>query len=170
VELKQIEKLMEAMGRTGTKRLSITKEGFEITLEREEQSQTLFASNFLELDETQKMAQARQRANQALSHASDGIGGLLTGTAAPIPDIKEPVKGSFVTSPMVGTFYASASPTDAPFIKIGDRVEKNTLVCIIEAMKVMNEIKASITGVVAEVLVESGQPVEFGTKLFRIVE
>ena len=56
----------------------------------------------------------------------------------------------------------------SPFVKVGDKVEKNTVVCIIEAMKVMNEIKAGVTGLVAEMLVESGHPVEFGTKLFRM--
>jgi acetyl-CoA carboxylase biotin carboxyl carrier protein len=71
---------------------------------------------------------------------------------------------------MVGTFYISPSPEDPPFIKVGERVDKNSVVCIIEAMKVMNEIKANVTGTVAEVLVETGQPVEFGTKLFRITE
>jgi acetyl-CoA carboxylase biotin carboxyl carrier protein len=71
---------------------------------------------------------------------------------------------------MVGTFYTSPSPDDPAFIKVGDRIDKNSVVCIIEAMKVMNEIKANVAGTIAEVLVESGQPVEFGTKLFRVVE
>ncbi len=88
------------------------------------------------------------------------------GTESP----KEDVKGVFVTSPMVGTFYTSPSPEDSPFVKVGDKVDKNSVVCIIEAMKVMNEIKANVSGTVAEILVETSQPVEFGTKLFRIIE
>ena len=83
---------------------------------------------------------------------------------------KEDLNSTYVTSPMVGTFYTSPSPEDPPFVKVGDKIDKNTVVCIIEAMKVMNEIKANVTGTVAEVLVETGQPVEFGSKLFRIVE
>ena len=70
---------------------------------------------------------------------------------------------------MVGTYYASPSPEDPFFVKIGDKVEKNTVVCIIEAMKVMNEVKAGVSGTVSQILIESGHPVEFGTKLFKIV-
>lgn len=75
---------------------------------------------------------------------------------------------SYVSSPMVGTVYLAPSPTDAPFIKVGDTIDENTVVCIIEAMKVMNEVKASVKGIVKEVLVESGQPVDFGAKLFKL--
>jgi acetyl-CoA carboxylase biotin carboxyl carrier protein len=69
---------------------------------------------------------------------------------------------------MVGTFYRSASPGDPTFVKIGDAVSENSVVCIIEAMKVMNEVKAQKSGKIVEILVENMQPVEFGTKLFRI--
>lgn len=76
--------------------------------------------------------------------------------------------GTFVASPMVGTFYTSSAPDQPVFVKIGDRVEAGTVVCIIEAMKVMNEVKAGVSGVVAEILADNAQPVEFGTRLFRI--
>jgi len=79
-------------------------------------------------------------------------------------------EGTFVTSPMVGTFYASSGPDEAPFVKVGDKVEIGTVVCIIEAMKVMNEVKASASGVIAEILADNAQPVEFGSKLLRITE
>ena len=69
---------------------------------------------------------------------------------------------------MVGTFYTSPSPEDAPFVKVGDKVDKNTVVCIIEAMKVMNEIKAEVKGIVTQTLVENGKPVEFGQPLFKV--
>ncbi|NBT86256.1 MAG: acetyl-CoA carboxylase biotin carboxyl carrier protein, partial [Alphaproteobacteria bacterium] len=65
-------------------------------------------------------------------------------------------------------FYRSPSPQDPVFVKVGDHVKENTVLCIIEAMKVMNEVKAQKTGKIAEILVENMQPVEFGTKLFRI--
>ena len=71
---------------------------------------------------------------------------------------------------MVGTFYESSSPEDPPFMKIGDVVEKGTVVCIIEAMKVMNEIKAQTSGTVVEICVNNGQPVEFGAKLFVLIQ
>jgi acetyl-CoA carboxylase biotin carboxyl carrier protein len=95
-----------------------------------------------------------------------GLGASSMTAEAP----KEDVNSKYVTSPMVGTCYTSPSPEDPPFIKVGDKVDKNSVVCIIEAMKVMNEIKANVAGTVAEVLIDTGQPVEFGSKLFRIVE
>ena len=75
---------------------------------------------------------------------------------------------AYVTSPMVGTFYTAANPESAPFVKVGDAVGKETTVCIIEAMKVFNEIPAEVSGKVVEALVENGDPVEFGQKLYKI--
>ena len=69
---------------------------------------------------------------------------------------------------MVGTFYRSSSPDADPFVRVGDRVEEGTVVCILEAMKVMNEIQAETSGEVSEVLVENGEPVEFGQPLFLL--
>ena len=74
----------------------------------------------------------------------------------------------YVKSPIVGTFYKSPSPTSDPFISVGDFVEKGSIVCIIEAMKLMNEIESETAGEVISVLVENGQPVEYGEKLFAI--
>ena len=73
-----------------------------------------------------------------------------------------------VVSPMVGTFYRAASPESSAFVEVGKTVDEDTVVCIIEAMKVMNEIKAEISGVVAEVVAENGKPVQFGQVLFRV--
>lgn len=74
----------------------------------------------------------------------------------------------YVKSPMVGTFYRSPSPENPPFVEKGAKVEEKTVVCIIEAMKIMNEIQAESKGTVLEVLVENGQPVEYGQRLFKI--
>ncbi|HRK13232.1 MAG TPA: acetyl-CoA carboxylase biotin carboxyl carrier protein [Prosthecobacter sp.] len=76
--------------------------------------------------------------------------------------------GPTINSPMVGTFYRSAAPGESSFINIGDPVDENTTVCIIEAMKVMNEIKAEMRGTVARVLVEDGKPVQYGQPLFEL--
>jgi acetyl-CoA carboxylase biotin carboxyl carrier protein len=73
-----------------------------------------------------------------------------------------------IPSPIVGTFYRSASPTTEPFVKIGSNVEPETIVCIIEAMKLMNEIQAETSGEVVKIYVENGQPVEYGQPLFGI--
>jgi acetyl-CoA carboxylase biotin carboxyl carrier protein len=74
----------------------------------------------------------------------------------------------YIKSPIVGTFYKSPSPNAEAFVSVGDFVEKGTVVCIIEAMKLMNEIESDLAGEVVSVLVENGQPVEYGEKLFAI--
>jgi len=73
-----------------------------------------------------------------------------------------------IKSPMIGTFYRSPSPEAAPYVEIGTEVTPDTVVCIIEAMKVMNEIKAEVKGVITQSLIENGKPVEFGQPLFKI--
>lgn len=90
-------------------------------------------------------------------------------TAAPAAEAAEPTpQGTPFQSPMVGTFYRAASPEAEPFASVGTRVGPDTTLCIIEAMKVMNEIKAETSGEVVAVLVENGEPVEFGQPLFLI--
>lgn len=89
--------------------------------------------------------------------------------AAPAPAPAAPQQtGTPLTSPMVGTFYRAPSPGADPFVKIGDTVKKGQVVCIIEAMKLLNEVEADMDGTVKEVCVENGQPVEFGQSLFII--
>ncbi|MGN0293229.1 MAG: acetyl-CoA carboxylase biotin carboxyl carrier protein [Lachnospiraceae bacterium] len=80
----------------------------------------------------------------------------------------EPVSGNLIKSPLVGTFYAAPAEDAAPFVKVGDVVEKGQVLAIIEAMKLMNEIESDYAGTVAEVLVENGQAVEYGQPLFVI--
>jgi acetyl-CoA carboxylase biotin carboxyl carrier protein len=75
---------------------------------------------------------------------------------------------ALIKSPLVGTFYASPSPDSAPFVELGSHVDAQTVVCIIEAMKVMNEIKAETSGTIAEILAGSGQAVEYGQVLFKV--
>jgi acetyl-CoA carboxylase biotin carboxyl carrier protein len=91
--------------------------------------------------------------------------------SAPAPAAQEAApapKGVTIQSPMVGTFYRSASPEADPFVRVGSRIEVDRTLCIIEAMKVMNEIKAEISGEILEVLVENGEPVEFGQPLYLV--
>ena len=83
-------------------------------------------------------------------------------------EIKEQSKFIEITSPMVGTFYASPSPESAPYLQVGQQVQVGDIVCIIEAMKVMNEIKSEVSGEILEVLTENGQPVEYGQPLFKL--
>src|SRR2546422_556266 len=73
-----------------------------------------------------------------------------------------------IKSPMVGTFYSAPEPGAEPYVKVGTRVAAGQVVCIIEAMKIMNEIESEVTGVIREALLENAQPVEFGQALFRV--
>ena len=84
--------------------------------------------------------------------------------AAPVPEANTPK--ITVDSPLVGSFYRAASPDAKPFVQVGDVVNPDTVLCIIEAMKVMNEVKAEKSGVIKEILIENGQPVEFGQPMF----
>ena len=84
------------------------------------------------------------------------------------PPTATPVPLPSINSPMVGTFYGSPAPDAPPYLSVGTAVTPESVVCIIEAMKVMNEIKAEMSGTITEILVESGKPVEFGKPLFRI--
>ena len=95
-------------------------------------------------------------------------------TTAPLPAapgaaaVSAEPEGHIVKSPMVGTFYRSSAPGTAPFISIGSSVQEGDTVCIIEAMKLLNEIEADASGVITQILVENGQPVEYGQPLFVI--
>lgn len=151
MEMKQIKELMAAMEKMGIRRLRIKdKEQFEIELERKEDG-----------------------VSHPVHHPEPHhkLPPYMPPHRSPIEEKVEEKKeeGKFITSPMVGTLYSSPSPDDPPFVKVGDRIEENTIVCIIEAMKVMNEVKAGIAGTVAEILVDNAHPVEFGTKIIRII-
>ena len=168
VEIKHIKELMAVMSRTGTKRLTLKKENFELSIEKEE-SMGRFTESQDPSEDNLKHSLMWNRFHPTFSD-SEMLAGKSSAPLNTENGKEEDVNSLYVTSQMVGTFYSSPSPEHASFVKVGDRIEKNTVVCIIEAMKVMNEIKANISGTIVEVLVETGQPVEFGTKLFRIVE
>jgi len=95
-------------------------------------------------------------------------GGLVPGTAAAAPAAAPKAQLVDIKSPMVGTFYSAPEPGADPYVKAGSRVAAGQVVCIIEAMKIMNEIEAEVAGLVREVCVENAQPVEFGQPLFRV--
>lgn len=171
MELKQIKELMAAMGRSGTTRLSLKKDNFELNIEREV-SDIGYPIDYSmpPMEEQPRSSVMTTRTDQTLARGAEMPTGRVSSPITSETKAQEDINSLYITSPMVGTFYTSPSPEDAPFVKVGDKIDKNTVVCIIEAMKVMNEIKAGMGGTVVEVLIETGQPVEFGTKLFRIVE
>jgi len=88
--------------------------------------------------------------------------------AVPAPEVPTSLEGHIVKSPMVGTFYRAGSPGAKPFVEVGDTVEAGQTICVIEAMKLMNEIEADKSGVIKAIMVENGQPVEYGESLMMI--
>ena len=170
MELKQIKELMAAMERAQIKKLSIKKEDFQIELERDSvvTSSHAFQSPMVEELDVHKAYALLANVKPGQSPLSPLVQEKVK-ESGPVSHPEEETSGVFVTSPLVGTFYASPSPDDLPYVKTGQKIEEGTVVCVIEAMKVMNEVKSKLSGVIVDVLVENGQPIEFGTKLFRLL-
>ena len=124
-------------------------------------------------EERVRITRARRAAaamphRRTLPRRSPASAGCRPQPRAAAPPRRPKPEGTSVKSPMVGTFYRAASPGAKPFVEVGDTVQVGDTLCIIEAMKLMNEIEADKAGVVKQILAENGQPVEFGQPLFVI--
>lgn len=148
LELKEIKAIIDLMKKNDLAVFKLEKEGFKLELE----AQRPVAPVVTPAPATVAPA--------AVPPASASV--PAPAAAQPRRELKE------IVSPMVGTFYRAPSPESAPYVQVGQDVDEESVVCIIEAMKVMNEIKAEMRGVIAEVLVENGTPVQFGQPLFRV--
>ena len=126
------------------------KEGFKITLKKGTDFQPVITT----------------AAPVALAAAPVAAASVSAPAASPAP--KEPSNLIEITSPMVGTFYSAPSPDSPAYVTVGQELSEDSVVCLIEAMKVMNEIKAETRGVVAEIVAENGKPVQYGQVLFRL--
>jgi acetyl-CoA carboxylase biotin carboxyl carrier protein len=159
LELEQIKELIAQLEGSKLKKIVVKKGDFEISLEKE-------GDLPLSLAHLPPHYQPPRFLPHPEQHASvvEQTPFMVPAAAAPVA-----VAGQYVTSPMVGTFYALPAPDQPPYVKVGDQINENTVVCVVEAMKVMNEVKAGIAGTVAEVLIDNAEPVEFGTKMFRVV-
>jgi acetyl-CoA carboxylase biotin carboxyl carrier protein len=161
LDLKQIKQIVTLMAENDLTYFNFETDSSKVELRR--------GSDFQAAKELLKHLPMGSSAPAQISYAAPAA---LAASAAPAVSsapaaTTEPV-GPTINSPMVGTFYRAASPTDKPFISIGDSVDENSNVCIIEAMKVMNEIKAELRGTIARVLVEDGKPVQYGQPLFEL--
>ncbi len=148
MNLKELKEMVALMNENNLTELELEREGLKIRLRRTAE-QT--ASNVV----IERIAAPQQAA--------------MVPAPAPLP-AAAPVPSNLVEikAPMVGTFYRAPSPDASPFVEVGSEVEIGQVVCIIEAMKLMNEIKSEVKGVVREVLIENADPIEFGQVLFRI--
>jgi acetyl-CoA carboxylase biotin carboxyl carrier protein len=148
-DIKEIKTIIDLMKKNDLSVLEIEKEGFRIKVQRGPSGQAAAVGPI----PTAGPAKAALAATEA---------------ASGLPEAIETVPLREIVSPMVGTFYRAASPEGSPFVDVGKTVTEETVVCIIEAMKVMNEIKAETSGIIAEVMAENGKPVQFGQVLFKV--
>lgn len=146
MENSEIEALIELMDRSGLSELEIEKENFRISLKKN--TQTIPATTIIPAMPQTLPVSSKQSTTTATVSVADNC--------------------HVVKSPMVGTFYAASSPDSDPFVHVGSNVEKDSVLCILEAMKVMNEIQSEVKGIIREILIKNGQPVEFGQPLFKI--
>lgn len=154
MDLKDIKAIIDLMKKNSVSEFELEKQDFKIRLKRGGVSNSSIAQS----DEAAPVAYASPTAQ------------ISTGTV-PASPAGAPVLASGeieIKSPMIGTFYRSPSPEAGPYIEVGMEVNPDTAVCIVEAMKVMNEIKAEVRGVITQVLLENGKPVEFGQPLFKV--
>jgi len=105
--------------------------------------------------------------NNAVYAGKTAAAALAVSVEEPDTPVKEE-KRTYITAPMPGTFYIATSPENAPLVKVGDTINNDTVVCVVEAMKVMNEIKAEMSGTILKILVENSSSIEYGQRLFEI--
>ncbi len=136
--------------------------------------ETLDAGGASELeyeDETIRLRIAMARGAPAVAAVAPPVAAAGAPAAAPAPAVAAPAEDPntvYVTSPFVGTFYRAPAPGAEPFVSVGTLVKSGQTLCIVEAMKLMNELEAEVPGTILEILVENGNSVEFGQKLFKI--
>jgi len=147
VDIKEIKTIIDLMKKNDLDVFKLENEGFKITLKKNQGNVVVAHSS----GPAPASAPAASGADTA---------------PAPAPAAESAAPGVTIDSPMVGTFYRSPSPDSASYVEVGAKVTPDTVVCIIEAMKVMNEIKAEKAGVIAEIRAENGKPVQFGEPLF----
>jgi acetyl-CoA carboxylase biotin carboxyl carrier protein len=154
VDPKEIRELIELISRSNFASFELEGEGFKLKLVKE-----------------QVAAQAAPRPAEPATVMPTPVVVAAAPAAAAAPESAEPSEDDgtvLVPSPIVGTFYRAPSPEAPPFVEIGAKVKQGQVLCIVEAMKVMNEIEAEMEAEVVDVLVANGQPVEFGEALFRL--
>ena len=158
LDIKQIKQIIELMKRSELTEFAVEDEGFKLKIRR--------GGNGLPIV-SQGVA-----STPPFPISTDTPVPLVGAASAEALKVEAPAAEeegiSYIKSPMVGTFYTAASPDTPPFAEAGTKVTKSSVICIIEAMKIMNEIQAETKGTIVEVMVENGQPVEYGQQLYKI--
>lgn len=147
MNLKQIKELVDVLDNSSLTEIDINDKEFKLTLKKEIKQEVIYNQ------EPTRVAEPAPVTNQADVQT------------APETEVDNSIT---INAPMVGTFYKSPSPDEGPYVQVGSRVESDTTVCILEAMKLFNEIQAEVSGEITEILVEDGQMVEYGQPLFKV--
>ena len=147
MNLKQIKEIVDVLDNSSLTEIDINDKEFKLTLKKEIKQEVIYNQ------EPTRVAEPAPVTNQADTQP------------APETEVDDSIT---INAPMVGTFYKSPSPDEGPYVQVGSRVESDTTVCILEAMKLFNEIQAEVSGEITEILVEDGQMVEYGQPLFKV--
>jgi acetyl-CoA carboxylase biotin carboxyl carrier protein len=165
----ELRELVELIAEHGFTDFELEREGIRVRLRRELPPQFISAAEPSAPARTVAAAPAPRTAEQQQpTRSSEAEKATAAAAEASAQEAAEEEGLHTIPSPIVGTFYRSPSPTAEPFVRLGSHVDPDTVVCIIEAMKLMNEIQAETTGEIAKIYVENGQPVEYGQPLFGI--
>jgi len=168
MDWKQLKELIELVSEKGFSEFEVERQGFRLKITQASGEPAIPAGH------------ATPQGAPPSPEAYHGQPVVYAGAAAPASGAEQAAAGrgagaevadeslQIIKSPIVGTFYRSPSPNSDPFVKVGDRVEADSVVCIIEAMKLMNEIQAETSGTILEIYVENGQPVEYNQPLFGV--
>ena len=153
MDYKEIKKLMDDMGNSKLEELEIEfPDGVKISMKKSEKREVIVEPHVIEASAPMSVPAVRPQEEKGIVAVED----------------KKEENYKVIKSPMVGTFYASSSPDKDPYVKVGDKVSKGQVVCIVEAMKLMNEIESEFDGEVVEICVKNEDVVEYGTPLFKI--
>ena len=149
MNIKEIKEMLQLMNENGLTEFELEQDGIKVRLKKGAGGQ---------IETTQEISNLTPQGGR----------NRATEPKEPVKTVVGPASKTSVVSPMVGTFYASPAPDAPPFLQVGSLVEIGQVICVIEAMKLMNEIKSEVRGKVAEILVNNGDPVEFNQPLFRL--
>ena len=170
MNLKELKELIELVSEKGLTEFEIERQGFRMRICRSKEP----AAQFLPAAATPAAPSSTTASPLDLSAAREAPAATTSPSAPTSSETRaadaaaDDAQVQVIKSPIVGTFYRSPSPNSEPFVRVGDHVDQDSVVCIIEAMKLMNEIQAEVAGEVVKIFVENGQPVEYGQPLFGI--
>ena len=156
MDIRKVKKLIELLDESGIAEIEITEGEESVRISRYSQNAPVAA------------APVATHIAAPPAPAAPASAPAVAPVAAAAPAAEAEEDGYEVTSPMVGTYYAASSPGAAPYVQVGDRVSEGDTLCIIEAMKMMNQIETDVSGVVKSIRVQNGEPIEFGQTLFVI--